>query len=370
MFACLQRPTNACIWVILGSFIGFNLIASKQWAKLVKLCQKVVLSFIMAGSLNMMIDFYFYGYLTIPVLKFIKFNSTSSLSKFYGVSPWHFHILQSLPIISGYTLPILLHSMVTPLTTKRFSSILSNPIFQMKSVVILNILMFSLIPHKEFRFIYPLQPVFILLSVLDLLWIEKRYTSKTSTIGSYIKKIGTFFWILPTLSVIIALLLNTIHESGVISVINYLHSIESIDSIGFLMPCHSTPWQSHFHRNDVRDMWAISCEPPLHLLNDPDADQKLKSYMDESDYLYEDIKKFIHMNFPPVFRKDLRSPGAEYKYEWPEYLVIFQNMDDSFMNDFLEESNYYKDVSFFNTLSHWDHRRSGDVVVYHKMVWR
>ena len=63
------------------------------------------------------------------------------------------------------------------------------------------------------------------------------------------------------------------------------------------------PWQSYLHRNDIKDLWAISCDPPLHLLNDPDAYNKLPHYMDESDYLYENILSFIHKNFPHVFKR-------------------------------------------------------------------
>ena len=91
--------------------------------------------------------------------------------------------------------------------------------------------------------------------------------------------------------------------------------------------------------------------------------------MDESDYLYEDVPKFIYQHFPPVFRKNLRSPGKEYRYEWPEYLVIFEQLDNSFMKNFLKNSGYIEFQRFFNSWKHWDSRRSGDVIVYHKLPW-
>jgi GPI mannosyltransferase 3 len=49
----------------------------------------------------------------------------------------------------------------------------------------------------------------------------------------------------------------------------HLRSIapENLQSVGFLMPCHSTPMQSHLHRPHFEKgrLWAIGCEPPLKL---------------------------------------------------------------------------------------------------------
>jgi GPI mannosyltransferase 3 len=33
-------------------------------------------------------------------------------------------------------------------------------------------------------------------------------------------------------------------------------------SVGFLMPCYSTPWQVYLQRPDV-EAWKLTCEPPL-----------------------------------------------------------------------------------------------------------
>ncbi|CDO94738.1 unnamed protein product [Kluyveromyces dobzhanskii CBS 2104] len=366
-FTVLQRPTNGFIWLVLGSFMILNLVRLNRWWKIVRLLAKVAVSMATTTAVNICIDYYFYGYITIPILKFVKFNWTSSLSSFYGTAPWHFHLFQSLPIVVGYTLPLLVHSFFSPITTKKYTSLSTNQFFQMKIVVFLNIILYSLIPHKEFRFLYPLQPFFIMLTVFDLTWILQKEDLSSGNSGSTVKILSKFLWILPVVSIAGSLLLSTFHESGSIAVMDYLRSIKSIDSIGFIMPCHSTPWQSHFHRNDIKSMWAITCTPPLHILGDADASEKLQSYMDESDYLYDDIPKFIYRNFPPVFRRSLRTPGKEYTHEWPEYLVIFDHLDSEFMNNYLSDSMYIEEARFFNTLAHWDNRRSGDIIVYHKM---
>lgn len=367
MLACLQRPTNAFIWISLGGFMILNLISSGKYAQIFYLFKKLMVVFLVVFAINAAIDFYFYKEMVFPVFRFIKFNFTSSLSKFYGVAPWHFHLLQSLPILLGYCLPFFVLGFATKLTSKRFVPWFKNPFFQFKFVIVTNMVVYSMISHKEFRFIYSLQPFLLIISTFSLLGImKKRYGDNTDV---FISNSKLHVWIFPTLSVIIALILCTFNESGTVQVINFLHQVPQIDSLGFIMPCHSTPWQSHLHRNDINDLWAITCQPPLHLLNDPDAALKLPLYMDESDYLYEDVPKFIYQHFPPVFRKNLRPPGKEYRYEWPEYLVIFEQLDNSFMKNFLKDSGYIEFQRFFNSWKHWDSRRSGDVIVYHKLPW-
>ena len=58
------------------------------------------------------------------------------------------------------------------------------------------------------------------------------------------------------------------HGRAQIAVMHYLRSIPpaNLTNVGFLMPCHSTPWQAYLHRADLAEtdsMWALGCEPPL-----------------------------------------------------------------------------------------------------------
>ncbi|AET38861.1 putative glycosylphosphatidylinositol-alpha 1,2 mannosyltransferase Ecym_3374 [Eremothecium cymbalariae DBVPG len=364
LFICLQRPTGVLIWGLLGLLLTLNLVHAKKWSALSYLYAKVVVLLLLITAINAAIDFYFYGELVFPILRFVKFNFTSSLSIFYGKSPWNFHLIQSLPLILGYNIPFFMHSLYLkfPISSERFRFI--NPIIQFKAIIFFNVLFYSLIAHKEFRFLYPLQPFLITLTTLDCYyWIDKYYPNDISRIFS---KLKWYWWILPTVAVFSSLVICAFNESGTILVMEYLHFQPKAKSVGFVMPCHSTPWQSYLHRNDIDDLWAITCDPPLHLLQDSAAIEKLGHYMDESDHLYDDIVKFIYTNFPPVFREDLRTPGREYAYEWPEYLIIFEHLDNIFMKDFLMDSQYQEVTRFFNTLQHWDSRRRGDVIVYHK----
>ena len=156
----------------------------------------------------------------------------------------------------------------------------------MKLVPIVNLIIYSCLPQNEFYFfLFQLQPFFFkLFTTFGVLKVYK-----------YISRL--IIWIVSIISIIRFILDDYYHESGSIEVVKYLHNLDSIESLGFVMPCHSTPGQSYLHRNDISDLWSISCEPPLTLLDSKDISNKLSQYMDESDYFYDDIPNFVNKYF-------------------------------------------------------------------------
>ncbi|CAR25745.1 hypothetical protein ZYGR_0A03140 [Zygosaccharomyces rouxii] len=346
VFACLQRPTNGLIWIIFGSRLIWNLFVKSQYGKVLRLIGKVAFWFALVCSINMIIDYHFYNENIFPPLNFLRFNVLSPLSTFYGANQWHFHITQSLPLILNYTIPLF----CLGLTYGRHSDVLT----QIKIVIGFNLIAYSMLSHKEFRFVYPLQPLLVLISTFGALKLQENNVLK-----------HCFLLLAPLGSIIAAFLLCWYHESGTIAVMKYLHDRPVVDSIGFIMPCHSTPWQSYLHRNDIKSLWAITCDPPLHLMGDPDASAKLPYYMDESDFLYDDISGFIERNFPLL---DINSSKRHtYQYEWPRLLVVFQHLENAYIKEHLKDNAYVEETRFFNSLVHWDSRREGDVIVYRKL---
>ncbi|EMG47891.1 hypothetical protein G210_1634 [Candida maltosa Xu316] len=143
------------------------------------------------------------------------------------------------------------------------------------------------------------------------------------------------------LNIAIGLFFTNVNERGVIDVINYLHDSPSV---GFITPCHSTPWQSHFHNPNL-NAWFLTCEPPLHL-NKPTLEE-IKQYRDESDQFYDAPESFLQTHL-----------GVDLPY--PQHLVVFEPLE-SLMN---ELKGYHECQRFFNSYFHWDSRRNGDVIVY------
>ncbi|KAG7660332.1 GPI10 [[Candida] subhashii] len=313
--SCIIRPTNILIWLPLG--IWLLLKADRitfKWV-LVSISEVVLIL-----CINTYLDYYFYQKLTFPLYNFLEFNVFKNLSIFYGSAPWHFYIGQAIPLMMMLYLPLMVFGIrLNVLTVTSFIYVVG----------------FSLIEHKEFRFIYPLQPIMLYFSAIGY----RKLKPRRSIIAIAI-----------VLNICIGLFFTLVNERGVIDVIQYLQKqlqqSPTEKSIGFITPCHSTPWQSQFHDAKL-DAWFLTCEPPLHL--DKPSSEEISSYRDESDQFYDSPLEFLQLHL-----------GNDLPY--PEYLIIFQPLEQLIDENLGDE--YYQCQRFFNSYFHWDSRRSGDIIVY------
>ncbi|CAK9441668.1 uncharacterized protein LODBEIA_P55360 [Lodderomyces beijingensis] len=311
--SCIIRPTNALIQIPLGIWLLVNTRISRTSAEWIYLSVLVVLAIL---ALSTGLDYLFYGELTFPLYNFLEFNVIKNLSIFYGVAPWHFYIAQAIPLMMMTYIPMLVYGI-------RCSILLATSLIYLAGL--------SLLQHKEFRFILPLQPI--------MLYYAARGYRKLK--AKYLVILGVFA------NIAIALFFANVNERGVMDLVDFLESTNS--SVGFVMPCHSTPWQSHFHNPDLQ-MWFLTCEPPLHL-NAPTLDE-IKAYRDESDQFYDDPAGFLARRFGT----DLVEP---------EYVAIFSPLEKVIDQEL--GGRYIESNRFFNSYFHWDGRRNGDIVLYRKI---
>lgn len=307
--SCIIRPTNILIWIPLGIWLLISIRVTLKWVALSFL--EVVLILL----INTALDYYFYQKLTFPLYNFLEFNVFKNLSIFYGTAPWHFYIFQAIPLMLMLYLPLMIYGLK-------------------KNILLLTglcyIIGFSLIQHKEFRFIYPIHPI--------LLYFTAR---------GYVKFKPKFVLLGILLNICIGLFFTNVHERGVIDLTKYL-ATQQTPSVGFITPCHSTPWQSYFHNPNLdTNSWFLACEPPLHL-NKPSMEE-IRHYRDQSDQFYDAPELFLQTHLG----KDLPKT---------EQLVVFEPLEP-LMNDYLGRE-YYECQRFYNSFFHWDSRRDGDIIVY------
>ncbi|KAG7790818.1 hypothetical protein KL910_002102 [Ogataea haglerorum] len=332
---CIIRPTNGLIWVVYGL---------RNFYRGPRL--KIIISTILIGiavlSVDLIVNRYFYGSWRIPYIKFLDFNVSKNLSSFYGVSRLDFYFLQAIPVILLTYLPYFMIGLLVKKSR------------ELKLVLIINLLVFSLIQHKEFRFIYPMMPILLFFATHGMLYALRKLKPLTSS---------SLILFISLLNTAMAFYFTQIHESGVITVTRYLRDEigSSQSSIGFLTPCHSTPFQSHFHLHPNQvDIWFLTCEPPLQLSSSSD----LATYRDESDEFYDDMPGFLQRNFPSLTAdKSKDETKGPYPHTWPEYLVFFESLEQ-FMKEYLRNSSYSEHHRIFNSRFHWDSRRTGDVIIY------
>lgn len=331
---CVFRPTNALVWVFLGVRLLWQVRARPSLA--VRLAVTAIATGSLALGLSAIVDYQFYGHAVFPPAKFIAFNVVRSLSRFYGVAPWHYYLAQGVPLVLLGFLPVTL----LELWRRRASA---GP-----RLVVFVVFMYSLLAHKEFRFILPLVPLLHVYFGAGM----ARVAASHSTLSARM-----LFVAFAAINLAVAGYLGTFHQRGVVDVIEWIRDEPTVSSVGILMPCHSTPWQAHLRRPDI-DAWFLTCEPPLtddilmassfathgpELVPDPAGE-----YLDEADQFYWNPTQFLEKTVPAV-------------HDWPSHVVFFDNLRpviDGFFTDYREVAR------FFNSHFHEDRRRYGDVVVY------
>jgi phosphatidylinositol glycan class B len=202
------------------------------------------------------LDSAFNGVPTLTLLTFLRVNA-SSVSLFYGSAPWHYYLTQALPLLAGPALPFVLHgAYLAFMHGPRHLKLLLYTVAWTTAV-------FSCIGHKEWRFLHPLVPVMHLLAARSLLSLHGRASPRYSPRSTVLRVKRTHVVILSLLSLAPSLYVMLWHSSAQIEVLSHLRGLSDTDlrSIGFLMPCHSTPAQSHLHRHIP--VWRLACEPPL-----------------------------------------------------------------------------------------------------------
>lgn len=312
--SCVIRPTNVLLWMGLGSYLMWK---STRTLAVMGLPMVIGLASLIV---NGVLDYWYYGELVFPLVKFIQFNVVQSLSQFYGVSPVHYYLSQGLPLLLMGYLPMTILEM-----WKSRQSIIV-------CVIAFVVAVYSCLQHKEVRFILPLMPLLHLLFAKSLTRFRPKSRLRIITV------------LILAVNLPVALYFSLYHQRGVVDVIDYLQK-SNVNSVGFLMPCHSTPWQSHLHK-DI-PAWFLTCEPPIGM-----AEDERMEYLDVADQFYEDPLMFLNNN------------NFAESYIWPpSHIVFFEALEPTII-DYLAENSYRFDRRFFNSHFHDDWRRTGDVIVY------
>ena len=209
----------------------------------------------------------------VPTLTFIHRNIITQLSAFYGSTHWAYHILQSLPImlfpiwfwwIKGFLSCLLPRSIVLGLCGD-----LDRPTSMqiLARGLTFGIAVLSLSPHSEWRFLHPFLPALMLYALPPMF---KAFTAgimgcwyPSQSIRSYTRLPKSAFYLCLWAPLLPWLYLNLFHGRAQVEVMSVLRrgEVGNVTSLVALMPCHSTPWQSHLHRNI--DAWFLTCEPSL-----------------------------------------------------------------------------------------------------------
>lgn len=301
--ACILRPTNIIVWatVSISLLVRFGTIS-----KLLTLAQAAVLAGGAVLAVSVSADRVFYDAWVLPPWRFLQFNLVQSLAVFYGKNRPDYYLTEGLPLLLTTALPFaavgLWQGLISTSNVSEAGHVTEKTIRStLATASISTVLAFSLISHKEMRFIYPLLPMLLVLAAKPFADFFAPFArpSKTSK--------RALLFLMVCVNITIGWYTLFVHQRGVIDVLHYLRrehedkvpttygfappkTGSDITTVGFLMPCHSTPWRSHLVYSDIH-AWALTCEPPLNLTL-----AQREAYMDEADVFYEDPTAWIASN--------------------------------------------------------------------------
>lgn len=318
--SCLLRPTAAIVWVAVGGQLFFTSdFLAKGRLLVITVCVGAVA--ILGG---LVVDRIFYKTWTSTAANFFRVNVTEGISEFYGKNPWHWYISQGWPVLLGPYIGLAVSAAVRradrTTSTKYLTLLIGWTTF-----------VYSLLSHKEFRFLLPMLPLAIILCARELVSIPRRRLWAT---------------ILIAINILLAWYSTRVHQRGVMDVMNFIRSGAqqgTIHDVLFLIPCHSTPFQSNVHAGPEFQMRFLTCEPPLGITN-------RTGYLDEADQFYADPVKFVNTHFP-----------ATDNDQW-HTIVIFEAVEPV-LRPWLTDRGYREVKRFFNSHFHDDSRRTGDLLV-------
>uniref|UniRef100_A0A667GP61 Mannosyltransferase n=1 Tax=Lynx canadensis TaxID=61383 RepID=A0A667GP61_LYNCA len=263
---------------------------------------------------------------TLVQYNFLKFNVLQNLGTFYGSHPWHWYFSQGFPAVLGTHLPFFIHGCF--LAPKRYRILLVT--------ILWTLLVYSMLSHKEFRFIYPVLPFCMVFCGYSLNHLKTW------------KKPALSFLFLSNM--LLAFYTGLVHQRGTLDVMTHIQELcynnpnISSASVFIMMPCHSTPYYSHVHY--PLPMRFLQCPPDL---------TGKSQYLDEADIFYLNPLNWLYREF-------------HNDSTLPTHLIIFSILEEE-ISAFLISSSYERTAVFFHT--HLPEGRTGShIYVYERKLKR
>lgn len=323
-FLCMARPTAAIMWLPLCLYhICTSMEKGILFGRYILICFTCVV-------ISVLIDSYCYGTYVITPWKFFQVNVLGNVGSTYGVKDALWYVYAALPVLLGlHIFPFLF---ACCLIFKR------SALFPRESIMLVTIswtlFVYSLLSHKEFRFILPLLPLLIYTSFAYLNRLNIRVTAK-------VRK--GLVAMLVCSNVMTGLYFSTIHQRGTLTIMEVLRgeitraNTSLMDTL-ILTPCHSTPLYSHLHVNTP--IRFLTCEPNLNNIED---------YVDEADQFFGNAMAWLNDNY--INNKKVALPTYVIVFdntasEIPEFLRTYKLITKVF-HTYFPERNYGKNILLY-----------------------
>ncbi|KAK1549848.1 hypothetical protein Q3G72_008903 [Acer saccharum] len=311
--ACAIRPTSAITWVYVGLL---ELLVTRDRLRFILLEAAPI-------GLNPYYRKHTHGHTHKHYGWLCDLDSLHFYLWYQGLGAWTCMFIGSF---DGFTV------MVFTFLPFTIAGIIKSKRWKLSGLIAWVLGLYSVLGHKEFRFVLPVLPIALMfsgysLAVMeraDYLDIQKKGSSNICVKWPSKTQLSIFF--LLATNIPMAFYMSLVHQRGTEDVMNYL-SREALNnkvkSILFLMPCHATPYYSTLHRN--LPMRFLDCSPrvekeilaesdrfmmdpvgftseiaknrslPSHIVLFESEERPLKNLL--ISYSFREIRRFFHAHF-------------------------------------------------------------------------
>ncbi|EFA77662.1 putative transmembrane protein [Heterostelium album PN500] len=333
-FAFIIRPTTAIMWLYLVPLYLYSNIRSLKQL-LLFVFRDVLLVAVCVLTISIYVDYLFYHEITLVPFNFLYFNVIKNISALYGTHPIWWYFVAGFPTIASAVLPLFAYGVyrLWSLQQKDVPNRLHLAYCAMSTIAL-----YSLLAHKEFRFIFPILPLAVMYAGLAVASLKVKYPQS----NLYKIVIGSFI----VINIPLIVFFSNIHQKSPIDVIHYINSEVSPlhqspnanASIHFLTSCHATPYQSYIH-NPYLELKILECPPPVFTEKDlffynPQM-YLLKTYAVDGDLTLEQYQSQNSFIIEP------------HKLKLPNYFVV----RDDVLNDFTQSwlGHHYQQMQTFGS---------------------
>ncbi|KAJ3693913.1 hypothetical protein LUZ60_009393 [Juncus effusus] len=317
--SCAIRPTSAITWLYVGLMDLFQIRSKFKF---------IFLEVIPVGCLILalisLLDRWMYNTWVIVPLNFLKFNFLSSGGDYYGTHVFHWYFTQGFPSMVWTFLPFCIFGVIKS-KEKRLSGLIAWMLG-----------LYSILGHKEFRFVLPVLPIALIFAGYFLASMEKKNNSSYTKNKNKLKIVVAFLLVT---NIPMALYMTSFHQRGTEDVMYYLSKEAhegKVRDVLFLMPCHSTPYYSSLHYNLT--MRFLDCSP-----------SESRSVPDESDQFMMNPFDFAKLMFTDL--------------TLPSHIVLFDS-EERHLKELLSEHSFVEVKRFFHSHFKVDRDVRSSVVVY------
>ncbi|XP_050443726.1 GPI mannosyltransferase 3 [Adelges cooleyi] len=300
---CIVRPTAVIIWLplVIIDFFNHKRYTLRGLYKYVGIGVSLIV-------VSIILDSYLHGSLVFTQWNFLYYNVFKKVNEHYSTEHWAWYFINGLPPILGPITILFTYALFKTLRECNYTD--TN--FKLIITILWSLIVFSMIGHKEHRFLLPLLPMIFFVTSQYIYSVCKRFQKLTV--------------IMTILNTFVLCYLGQYHQVGSLNVMSYLATLPKTSSLLFLMPCHSTPLYSHLHINVTTRI--LTCEPNIN--NTP-------NYKDEADIFFENPTEWFENTY--LFK---------YENNYPSHIIMFNVLSEQ-IEMFLKERNYKKVIEFFHT---------------------